>query len=137
MGYSIWRVSLIASHIKEDLTTTQGMSTSQPRRSQGSIRNTPSRLSSGELEDTFRSTRTPTVLGYEELGGLSDPGTRNCARGILFLRYGMGHGPRPISVVTTRSVVGHSRKLPEKYSGRSFGLVPDQNFHVNLSLRDI
>jgi hypothetical protein len=30
-GYSIWSVSLIAPYIKEDLTTTQGMSTSQSR----------------------------------------------------------------------------------------------------------
>jgi hypothetical protein len=29
--YSIWSASLIALHIKEDLTTTQGMSISQPR----------------------------------------------------------------------------------------------------------
>jgi hypothetical protein len=42
-GYSIWSASLIAHHIKEDLTTTQGISTSQPRRSQGSTRRTPSR----------------------------------------------------------------------------------------------
>jgi hypothetical protein len=27
-GYSIWNASLIAPHIKEDLTTTRGMSTS-------------------------------------------------------------------------------------------------------------
>jgi hypothetical protein len=33
----------------------------------------------------------------------------------------MGHGPRPTSVVTTHSVVA----LPEKYSGRTPGLVPD------------
>jgi hypothetical protein len=32
------------------------------------------------------------VLDYEELGGLSDPGTRDCARGVLLLRYGMGQG---------------------------------------------
>jgi hypothetical protein len=37
---------------------------------------------------------------------LSDPGTRNCAHGVLFLGYRMGYGPRPTSVVTTRSVVG-------------------------------
>jgi hypothetical protein len=30
-GYSIWSASLIAPHIKEDWTTTRGMSTSQPR----------------------------------------------------------------------------------------------------------
>jgi hypothetical protein len=32
-GYSIWSASIIAPHIKEDLTTTQGMSTSHPRHS--------------------------------------------------------------------------------------------------------
>jgi hypothetical protein len=30
-GYSIWNVSLITPHIKEDLATTRGMSTSQPQ----------------------------------------------------------------------------------------------------------
>jgi hypothetical protein len=73
------------------------------------------------------------VLGYEELRGLSDPGTRDCTYGILLLGYRMGHGPRPTSVVTTRSavgllvvkLVGHGRKLPKKYSGRTRGLVPD------------
>jgi hypothetical protein len=97
---------IIACHIKEDLTTTQGMSTSQPRCSQGSTRRPPSRWSSGELEDAFRSTWTPAVLDYEELGGLSNPGTQGCARGVLLLGYGMGHGPHPISVVATRSAIG-------------------------------
>jgi hypothetical protein len=46
------------------------------------------------------------VLDYEELEGLSDPGTRDCPHGTLHLRYGMGHGPHPTSVVTTRNVVG-------------------------------
>jgi hypothetical protein len=91
---------------KEDWTTTWGMSTSQPQRSQGSTRRTPSRRSSGELEDTFRSTRMPAVLGYEELEGLSDPGARDCPRGVLLVGYGTGHGPRPTSVVTTCSAVG-------------------------------
>jgi hypothetical protein len=93
-GYSIWSASLIAPHIKEDWTTTPSMSTSQPRCSQGSTRRTPSRQSLGELENAFRSIRTPAVLGYEELGSLSHPGTRGCPRGVLF-GYGMGHGPRP------------------------------------------
>jgi hypothetical protein len=42
------------------------------------------------LEDNFKmkfgSTRTLAVLDYEDLGGLSDPGTWDCARGVLFLR---------------------------------------------------
>jgi hypothetical protein len=83
----------------------------------------------GELEDAFRSIRTLAVLGYEELGGLSDPGTRDCTHGIFLLGYGMGHGPCPTSIVTTHSavvkLVAHGRKLSEKYSGRTLGLVPD------------
>jgi hypothetical protein len=46
------------------------------------------------------------VLDYEELKGLLDPGTRDCARGILFLGYGMGYSLRPTSIVTTHSAVG-------------------------------
>jgi hypothetical protein len=38
--------------------------------------------SSGELEDAFRGTRTPTILDYEELRGLSDPGLRDYAHGL-------------------------------------------------------
>jgi hypothetical protein len=59
-----------------------------------------------ELEDAFRSTRMPAVLGYEELGDLSDPGTRDCLRGTLLLGYGIGHDPRPTSIVTTHDAVG-------------------------------
>jgi hypothetical protein len=84
-GYSIWSASSIAPHIKKDLTTTWGMSTSQPRCSQGSTRKTPSRWSSVELEDAFRSTWKPTVLNYEELGGLSDLGPRDCAHSVHIL----------------------------------------------------
>jgi hypothetical protein len=36
---------------------------------------------------------------------MSNPGTQDYARGVLFLGYGMGYGPRPTSVVTTYSVV--------------------------------
>jgi hypothetical protein len=32
-------------------------------------------------------------------------------------------------------LVGHGRKLSEKYSGRTPGLVPYYNFNVNLSAR--
>jgi ribonuclease HI len=42
-------------------------------------------------------------VGVFVLSGLSDPGTRDCARGVLFLGYVMGYGPHPTSVVTTRS----------------------------------
>jgi hypothetical protein len=86
-GYSIWSASLIAPHIKKTGQTTRGMSTSQPRCSQENTRRTLSRQSSGQFEDTFKSTRTPAVLG------------------TLLLGYRMGHGPRPTSVVTTRNAV--------------------------------
>jgi hypothetical protein len=66
-GYSIWSTSLTAPHIQEDLTTT---------------RKTPSRWSSGELEDAFRSTRKPAVLDYEELRGLSNSSPRDYAHGV-------------------------------------------------------
>jgi hypothetical protein len=81
-GYSIGSVSSIAPHIKENLTTTRGMTTSQPRCSQASTQKTPSRWSPGELEDAFRSTRKPVVRDYKELEGLSDPGPRDCAHGL-------------------------------------------------------
>jgi hypothetical protein len=42
-GYSLWSAIFIAPHIKEDLKTTRGMSTSQPRCSQGSTWKTPPR----------------------------------------------------------------------------------------------
>jgi hypothetical protein len=48
----------------------------------------------------------PAVLGYVELGGLSDPGTRDCPRGVLLIGYEMGQDPSPTSVVTTRSAIG-------------------------------
>jgi hypothetical protein len=37
---------------------------------------------------------------------VSHPGTRDYPRGTLHLGYGMGHGPRPTSVITTHNVVG-------------------------------
>jgi hypothetical protein len=70
---------------KEDMTTTRGISTSQPRCSQGSTRKTPSRRSSEELKDAFRSTRKPAVLDYEGLGGLLDLGPQDCVHSVLFL----------------------------------------------------
>jgi hypothetical protein len=84
-GYSIWSASFITPHIKEDWKTTRGMSTSQSRCSQGSIRKTPSRWSSGKLENAFRSTRKPAVLDYEELGGLLDLQPWDCAYSVHFL----------------------------------------------------
>jgi hypothetical protein len=64
------------------------------------------RMKFRRTQDTFRSTRTPAVLDYEELGGLSDLSTRDYPCGVLLLRYGMRHGSHTTSVVTTRSVVG-------------------------------
>jgi hypothetical protein len=52
----------------------------------------------------FAHSTCPFMRGCAPM--VSDPGTRDCARGILFLGYGMGHGPRPTFVVTTRSAVG-------------------------------
>jgi hypothetical protein len=76
--------SFIAPHIKEDMKTTRGISTSQPR-SQGSTRKTTLSRSLEELEDAFRSTRKPAVLDYEELGGLSYPEQRDFSHGVLIL----------------------------------------------------
>jgi hypothetical protein len=45
------------------------------------------------------------MLDYEELGGLSDLGLRDCAHGLHLIGKGVGHGPRPTLVVTTRSIV--------------------------------
>jgi hypothetical protein len=84
-GYSIWSVSLVAPHTKEDLKTTRGMSTSQPRCSQGITRKTISRRSSEEPKDAFISTWEPAVLNYDELGGLSDPEPWDCAHGVHIL----------------------------------------------------
>jgi hypothetical protein len=83
--YSIWSASLIAPHIKEDLKTTRGTSISQPRSSQGSTRKTPWRRCSEELEDAFRSTWMLAVLDYNELGGFSDLGPRDCTHGVHIL----------------------------------------------------
>jgi hypothetical protein len=43
---------------------------------------------SKELEEPFRSTRKPAELDYEKLGGLSDPGSWNCAYGVYILSKG-------------------------------------------------
>jgi hypothetical protein len=37
---------------------------------------------------------------------VSDPGTQDYTHGILLLGYGMGHDPRPTSIVTTCNAVG-------------------------------
>jgi hypothetical protein len=73
----------------------------------------PSKYSKDTFKMKFGRTRrrlqkysTSAVLSYEELRGLSDPGTRDCPRGTLLLGYGMGHGPRPTSFVATRNAVG-------------------------------
>jgi hypothetical protein len=100
-GYSIWNASSIAPHIKQNLTTTRGMSTSQPRCSKETTWKTPSRWSLGELEDAFRSTQKPAVLDYEELRGLLNLGPRDCTHGLHLIGYGVGHGPCPTPVVTT------------------------------------
>jgi hypothetical protein len=92
-GYSIWSASSITPHIKEDLITTRGMSTIQPRCSQKSTRKTPSQWNSGELKDAFRSTRKPAVLDYEELGAC-----RPCLTGLCTWRtsYSIRGGAWPM-----------------------------------------
>jgi hypothetical protein len=37
---------------------------------------------------------------------VSGPGARDCTRGTLLLRYGMGYDPRFTFVVTTCNIVG-------------------------------
>jgi hypothetical protein len=41
---------------------------------------------SEETEDDIKTTRKPAVLGYEECGGLSDLGPRDCAYDIEYSR---------------------------------------------------
>jgi hypothetical protein len=76
--YSIWSACSIVHHIKEDLTTTRAWA---PH----SLDAAKEVLGRHLQDGAFKSTRKPAVLYYEELGGLSDPGTRDCARGVLFL----------------------------------------------------
>ena len=70
----------IAHHIKEDF---RGLSTSQPRCSR--------KYSEDHLKHSTEHSKyskmtlevlAPAVLGYEELGGLSDPGPQDCAQRI-------------------------------------------------------
>jgi hypothetical protein len=49
---------------------------------------------------------TTRVVKLEALRGVSDPGAWECTGGILLLGYGMVHGPRPTSIVTTHNEVG-------------------------------
>jgi hypothetical protein len=85
-GYSIWSASLIAPHIKEDnYSRHEHLTASMQSRKYSKD---TFKMKFGELEDAFRSTRTPAVVGYEELGGLSDPGTRACTHRIFFLDKG-------------------------------------------------
>jgi hypothetical protein len=112
-GYYIWCASFIAPHIKEDLKTTRGMSTSRPRCSQGSIRKTPSRWYSEELEDAFRSTRKSAVLDYEEFGGLSD-WSHGTWRTYCRIRDGTWPTPYTSCNYLYRSKTSRNRiKLPE------------------------
>jgi hypothetical protein len=53
----------------------------------------------------FMTTKTTASL-FERNQQVSDLGTRDCPRGTLQLRYRMGHGPCPTSVVTTHNAVG-------------------------------
>jgi hypothetical protein len=90
---------------KEDWTNYLGHEHLTASIQQGKYSEDTFKTSSEEHEDAFRSTRTPALLGYEELGGLLDPGTWDCPRGTLLLGYEMGHDPRSTSIVTTRNTV--------------------------------
>ena len=70
----------IAHHIKEDF---RGLSTSQPRCSRKYSEDHLKHLTEhSKYSKTISEVLAPAVLGYEELGGLSDPGPRDCAHYI-------------------------------------------------------
>jgi hypothetical protein len=69
---------------KRRLKTTRGLSTSQPRTAKEVLGRHLQDKVYEELEDDFRSAWKAAVLGYEELGGLSDPGLRDCAYSIEY-----------------------------------------------------
>ena len=70
----------IVHHIKEDF---RGLSTSQPRCSRKySEDHLKHSTEDSKYSKTTSEVLAPAVLGYEELGGLSDPGPRDCAHRI-------------------------------------------------------
>jgi hypothetical protein len=76
-GYSIWNASLIAPHIKEDLTTIQGMSTS-------SLDAAKEVLGRHLQDGVWENSKTPLeVLG--SLQYLSDPSPRDYAHSVHIL----------------------------------------------------
>ena len=70
----------IAHHIKEDF---RGLSTSQPRCSRKySEDHLKHSTEHSKYSKTVSEVLAPAVLGYEELGGLSDPVPRDCPHRI-------------------------------------------------------
>jgi hypothetical protein len=124
-GYSIWSAIFIAPHIKEDLKLLGAYAPHSLEAAKEVLkRHLQDEVSEG-LEDDFKNTRKPTVLGYEELGGLSDPGLRDCAHSIY---SGIRDGVCPIPYIYCNYLLASStsrnrRKLPEQYSGRTPKLV--------------
>jgi hypothetical protein len=122
-GYSIWSAIYIAPHVKEDLRllgaraphNLEAIKEVLGRHFQDGV--------SEELEDGFRSTRNPAVLGYEELGGLSDSGPRDRTHGMNTLRYRMGHVPYLIYVVSYLNTSRTSRNRWKHPSSTRIGLL--------------
>jgi hypothetical protein len=81
-GYSIWSASLIAPRIKEDLQT---LGTWAPR----SLEEVKEVFGRHFQDEVWKNSKTPSevlvshaVLDYEEPGGLSDLGPRDCAHDV-------------------------------------------------------
>jgi hypothetical protein len=69
----------ISLHVKEDLKLLEALASHCLKVAKEVLRRRLQDGVSEEAEDGFRSTQKPIVLSYEELGGLSDPGARDCA----------------------------------------------------------
>jgi hypothetical protein len=64
-------------------------------------------VSGGKAPSRYHSRSLAKILLVEHrVPLLLDPGTWDCPRGTLLPGYGMGHGPRPTSIVITRNAVG-------------------------------
>ena len=113
-GYSIWSMSTSRTISEGE---NWGLSTSQPRRSQGSTRKTTRgiqrtpNLSNGfqmhskALDGHLQKYSTPAGLDYEELGGLTGLGQQDCSRAWNILEKGVLHGYILSLTVTTRTAV--------------------------------
>jgi hypothetical protein len=84
-GYSIWNAKFNRTPYKRRLYNYSGHEhltvSMQPRKySEDTFK-----MELGKLEDVFRSTWKLAVLDYEELGGLSDLGSRDYAHSVQIL----------------------------------------------------